>query len=416
LREIMYFEYQAMDRTGKKVRGQIRAADHAEAETKILSRGMSPLSIVKSADTDRSDMEKPESDIVGIVSVRTGKLSKSELINFSRQWATVMRSGIPILQGLQTLQEQTSSTRARALVKAVADNIKAGGTLHQSLELFPETFTPYYRGMILAAERGGKLDVMLTRIADDLEIRRKFRMRTITAMILPGFFLIISLLFAFIAGFYILPQYVNIYYELGGELPRTSQMVFSAVQNCGQILGWLLGIIAAILIVLILIRRTEEGALFVDRQKLRILLFGTIYRKWLMERFVSTWGALVKSGVPVTEGLRLAAGTADNAHVNKQVDNVIDDIEDGAGLSESFSRQIDWIPVHMKEMISIGETSGKLDEVLENLSINSRLEAEEFTKRTIIILSLLSLFAVLAFIGFLVIAVAMAYYGLFNYI
>ena len=290
-----------------------------------------------------------------------------DLVIFTRQFSTMINAGLPLVQSLDILGQQTEKKGFAARIKQVLADVEAGNTLADSLRRHPKVFTDLYVNMVAAGEAGGILDVILLRLAEYLEKAEKLRRKVKGAMVYPGTVLGFASLAIAVLLIFVIPTFAGFFTGAGVALPLPTRIVIAASEF---LLGWWWAVGAGIGILIYLVRqwkRTESGARTFDRILLKVPILGTVVRKSAIARFARTLGTLTASGVPILEGLEITARTSGNKVVEEAVLESRVSIAGGDTISEPL-RKSEVFPPMVVQMINVGEQTGGLDEMLNKVA------------------------------------------------
>jgi type IV pilus assembly protein PilC len=294
-------------------------------------------------------------------------VSTREVVIFTRQFATMINSGLPLVQSLSILAEQTENKRFRKIITEVLHDIESGQTLADSMQKHPQIFTELYVNMVAAGEAGGILDVILLRLAAFLEKNDALVRKIKGAMTYPTVMLLVVVGATTILLWKVVPVFAEIFLDAGLALPMPTRVVLAA---SAFLQSYILFIIAAVIVGVFLLRRyykTEGGQLVIDRMLLRMPVLGPLLRKSAVSRFTRTLGTLVSSGVSILEGLQITARTSGNRVIHDAVMESRASIAGGATISEPL-KVSGVFPPMVVQMINVGEQTGGLDEMLSKIA------------------------------------------------
>ncbi|HEX7241461.1 MAG TPA: type II secretion system F family protein [Longimicrobiaceae bacterium] len=290
-----------------------------------------------------------------------------EVVIFTRQFATMINSGLPLVQSLSILAEQTENKRFQKIITQVLHDIESGQTLADSMRKHPQVFTELYTNMVAAGEAGGILDVILLRLATFLEKNDALVRKIKGAMTYPAVMLFVVVSATVILLWKVVPVFANIFLEAGMALPTPTRVVLAA---SSFLQSYILFIFAAIVVGVFLLRqyyKTSGGQLVIDRLLLRMPVLGTLLRKSAVSRFTRTLGTLVSSGVSILEGLQITARTSGNRVIHDAVMASRASIAGGATIAEPLKTSGVFPPM-VVQMINVGEQTGGLDEMLSKIA------------------------------------------------
>ena len=352
---MLTFSYQARDTSGQLVTGDVEAPDQPTAANTLLNRNLMVVSL------------KPVSGRKRQGKRYQGKVKSQDLVVFTRQLATMMDAGLPLVQSLTALEEQTDSKVFKPILHHVTEKVEQGDPFSQALAQHPKVFTKLYVSMVEAGETGGLLAEILDRVAGYLEATARLKKKVKSAMSYPTIVCVIALSIALFLMVKVIPIFADIYKDFGAKLPGPTQVL---IQISDIIRSYFVIVIAAIAMVVFAImklKRTKHGAEIWDRLKLRLPVFGKLIHKIAMSRFARTFAALLRSGVPILETLRIVGQSSGNTIVEQAVEKTAASIERGDNLALAL-RQHAIFPPMLVRMVSAGEQTGKVDVMLEKIS------------------------------------------------
>jgi type IV pilus assembly protein PilC len=284
---------------------------------------------------------------------------------FTRQLATLIDAGLPLLRSLNVLAKQERDGVLKNTINTLADSVQGGSTFSEGLEQHPVIFNKLYVNMVKAGELGGVLELVLARLAEFQEKAQKIKNKVIGAMVYPVIVLVLATgIMAFLLVF-IVPKFQNIFHEMLGDkpLPAITQFVIdfsNFIKNHGFIL---IGIIVFVVAAYKFVARTSAGRHLIDRIKLRMPLFGNLIRKSTVSRFSRTLGTLVTSGVPILQALNITRETAGNTVIADAITRVHDSVKEGESIVQPLEASAAFPPMVIS-MIDVGEETGQLPEML----------------------------------------------------
>ncbi len=349
------FLYKATSRSGKKIRGDLDAPSLDMAQSVLKRRGLENLRV------------KPQPKDILEGTFLEGSVSSRDMVIFSRQFATLINSGVPILQALQVLCQQTENKILRRRLYEIKNDIESGSSLYDALKKHPDVFDDLYTNMVDAGEAGGVLDVVLDRLARYIEKAAKLKARVKSAMIYPGVIITVAVAVIAIILIFVIPTFEQMFSDFGGALPAPTQLVIGLSRF---VTGNIFYILAGVILLAVLFRlfyRWEKGRILVDEWILHLPVFGPLLRKVAVARFSRTMSTMVSSGVPILSALDIVSRTSGNKTVERAVLEARQSISEGQSLAEPLS-ETDIFPPMVTHMISIGEATGALDNMLEKIA------------------------------------------------
>lgn len=299
---------------------------------------------------------------------RRGKrrVKTDQIVLCVRQLATMVEAGLPLLQSLQTLEEQEEPGRFKDVLSAISEDVTSGESFSEALSAHPVVFDKLFVNMIRAGETGGFLAEILERLADYMERAAALRRKVKMAMLYPGVVITIALLITILLIVKVVPVFEDMFKDFGADLPAPTQFMINLshfLRNYG------LFVIAGIVALFLLFKwykKTPRGRFVVDEIKFKLPIFGTLIQKVCVARFSSTLAALVQSGVPIIRSLEIVSETAGNEVINQVLRDAMIHTEKGEPIAESL-KQSKYIPPMVSKMIEIGEATGRLDTMLTRI-------------------------------------------------
>ena len=354
------FVWEGISAAGKKVTGEIEARD-AKTVFNILKGKRINASASKIREKGKG-MEM-EIKIPGFGPRVKGK----DVVIFTRQFATIIDAGLPLVQGLDILSKQCESKAFQKVLMGVKETVETGGTLADGLGKHPRVFDDLFVNMIVAGENGGILDIILERLSVHLEKAMKLKREVKTAMIYPSVVVSAAVIVTSILLIFVIPTFAELFSEFGSALPLPTQIVINMSTFVKTWWYLIFGSAAAIIISLVRFMRTERGKEVIHPLALKLPVFGDIIRKVAVARFTRTLGTMLSSGVPVLEALRICARTAGNKVVERDVQRARVSISEGRSMVEPLSESVVF-PSMVVQMIGVGESTGALDAMLQKIA------------------------------------------------
>lgn len=370
------FKFEARDATGRMVKGTVTADSQGDVVSDLRRRQLTPVEI-KRVGGAMSLFGKGKTPKGARKTATKASVRKGELEVFTRQLATMLSAGIPMLEALEILADQAESPGFGFCLGRVVEDIRAGSDLSRAMEPHVKVFNHIYVSMIRAGEVSGQIDVILTRLADYLEAAAHLRQEIKSAMTYP----VISLVLVFgIASFLmigIVPSFKPVFESLEVDLPGLTVFIMDVAFFMKDYWYLMFGGVAMAFFGLKTFCQTERGAYLRDATVLKLPVFGQLFRKVCLSRFARTFSTLVKSGVPILGAMEIVSDTSGNRVISAVVDQARDSVKQGESLSDPFGRS-DVFPPMVTKMIGIGERSGALDALLEKIAefYDQQVEAE----------------------------------------
>ena len=357
----MIFSYRALDTAGAVVRGTLEADNRNLVIESLLHQNYTIVEIKE--DRNKEAAKKSSLNITLFESVKINDLSL-----FTRQLSTMVSAGLPIVRSFQILEEQTRSPMLRRAVGDIRTNLEGGMALNDCMAQHPKIFSPMYVSMVKAGETGGALDTILARLADTLERDREINSKVKSASIYPIMILCVALLVVIFILTFVMPTFVEQFTSSGTELPAFTAF-FMGVSYFIRDNGLLLLIVIVLLVVgLKWVGTKPNGRLFFDRLYLNLPIVGKAINRIAVSRFTRILGTLIKSGVPILEALEVLRGVVGNRVISDAIGEARDSIREGQSVAAPIAATGVFEPM-VTQMISVGEETGALDDMLERMAV-----------------------------------------------
>ena len=369
------FQYSALDAKGEQTTGVVSAATESEAIQQLRAKGLYPTQMQEEGKTKKSKATAPaKSKAKAKTKAATGQIGgrvkPKNLMIFTRQLATLIDSGLPLLRSLTVLEKQEPNPTLKATVNALAENVQGGSTFSESLAQHPKIFNKLYVNMVKAGELGGVLEVVLNRLAEYQEKAQKLKNKIVSAMVYPVIVMFIAVAILVFLMIFIVPKFKEMFANTNEALPMISQIVFGTSEF---FLESAIGPIPNVVFVFILFfigvvlfnmwGRTKGGRIVIDAIKLRMPILGDIQRKSAVSRFSRTLGTLVTSGVPILQALNITRDTAGNVVISQAIEKVHEAVKEGETIVTPLQAS-GVFPNMVISMVDVGEETGQLPEML----------------------------------------------------
>jgi type IV pilus assembly protein PilC len=406
------FNYRALDKGGKEIRGRIDASSEATVIEKLRSMGYYPTDVSKAKGQSVGQQNLEELPIIRTVwqLVTRGKVKSKTLTMFTRQLATLIGAGLPLLRSLRILEEQVESSNLKNCVSEVADDVEGGTNFSEALSRHPQVFSKLYVNMIKAGEIGGALEQVLERLALFAEKSQALRSKVMSALYYPIIVIIIASIIVGIVLTFVVPRFQEFWDEAGAELPGPTQILVTASEIIRNKALAVVLFVAALGIFYRNINNTDRGKFILDTVKLRLPVFGTLIQKAAVARFARTFGTLLDTGVPILQSLVIVKDTSGNEVVARAMVDIHNSIREGETVSEPM-RQHSVFPPLVVHMIAVGEETGAIDQMLVKVAEAYEREVDSTVEGLTSLLEPLLIVMLGIIIGFIVIAL---YLPLFN--
>ncbi len=381
------FQYIAKDASGAERRGTVEAGDRSAAIAAVRAQGLLPTALgeVKSAagsaaapkkgakpakaPAKKSGLKKDLQINIKLPSFLRGRIKTKVLTQFTRQLATLVNAGLPLMRGLEVLKRQMKDPQMVEALNGISENISAGGTFSEALTAYPKIFDKLYVNMVKAGEAGGVLEVVLGRLAEFAEKSEKIKNKVKGAMIYPCVVLVAAVGITWFLLVAVIPKFQQVFNDMlgGASLPAITEFVINAsefMQHNGLQIA--LGVVALVVIYKV-IGKTEKGAYFLDALKLKMPVTGTLAQRSAVSKFTRTLGTLLSSGVPILQSLTITRDTTGNRILTQAIQNVHDAVKEGESMTQPLS-QCKVFPPMVVSMVEVGEETGALADMLTRIA------------------------------------------------
>lgn len=400
------FAYRVRTREGRVLEGKIEADGEAAVASRLRGQGLVPLEITKEAKVNL----KTELHIL------PQKVKLKDLAVFSRQFATMINSGLSLLRSLNILAEQTENPLLAKTIGMLRDDVQRGSSISAGMSKHPKIFSRLFVAMVRAGETGGQLDRVLLRVAEGFEADYKLRQKIKSAMTYPVVVLCIAVLLVIVMLLFIVPTFAKMFADLGGELPLPTQILMTLSQQMKIILPVFVVLAVGATIAYKRVRASNDSArLRIDRIKLKIPVFGDLFQKIAVSRFARTLGLLLRAGVPVLQALDVVSEAAGNEVVSHATQDVKESIKSGESMASPLEKHKVFPPM-VVQMISVGEDTGALDDMLDKISDFYDQEVESTTESLTSLLEPVMIAVLGSLVGSMVIALYMPMFKIYELI
>jgi type IV pilus assembly protein PilC len=340
------YKWSGKSSKGSVVKGELTAASKKEVQSYLRKQRIVPTKISQKA--------KP-------LFSTTGSVKDKDLVVFTRQFATMIGAGLPLVQALDILSKQTENKAFGNIIGDIKSDVEGGSTFAEALKKYPRVFSDLYTNMVAAGETGGILDIILIRLATYIEKAQSLKRK-------PTVVISVAVLVIIVIMVFVVPTFSKMFTQLGGDLPAPTQLII----NLSNFLGGMGGLITlasliAIIVAVSQFRRTETGKKVTDRIILLLPIVGVLFKKVAVAKFTRTLGTLISSGVPILDGLNITARTAGNKVIEKAVLGVRQGVSEGQTIAEPLS-EAKVFPPMVTQMIAVGESTGALDNMLDKIA------------------------------------------------
>ncbi len=355
------YEYTGLTEAGRQVKG-LRDADNIRTLRGLLKRdGVFVTAISEGEARGGSEVLTKEVDLRKI----RGRVGAEDIAIMTRQLATLVSSGVPLVEALTALQDQVDHPRLKRIVGRVKQRVNEGASLGDALEEHPKLFSHIYVNMVRAGESSGALDVVLVRLAAFTEGQARLRQKVASALMYPVIMVVIGVAILAILMTVVVPKVTQMFQDIGATLPLTTRLLIGTAEFSESYWWLVLGLLLLFVISFRWWIKTETGKASWHRFLLNAPIFGSVNRMLAMARFSRTLGTLLRSGVPIVSALNIVRNVLNNVVLAKIVDEARDAIQEGESIASPLKRSGEFPPL-VYHMVAIGERSGQLEEMLHN--------------------------------------------------
>lgn len=348
------FQYKAIDKTGQPARGGLEAVNEVDLELRLRRMG---LDLITCKQVDRQ------------TSISSGgRITRQDLVNFCFDMEQMVRSGIPIIDGLRDMRDTIDTPRFREVLTAMTEEMEAGSVLSQCMASNPDVFDKVFVSLIRAGEQSGQLPEVFKNLADTIRWQDELISQTRRLLMYPALTLVVVLGVMAALLIFLVPQIAQLFKSMGMELPVQTRALLAVSGFAGNFwLPILLAPVAAIVALTVTVRRSGKAAYLWDYAKLRLPVIGPILQKIILSRFTNVFGLMYRSGITVLEGIRISEEVVGNRVVADGLNRAAQQIAAGDGMTESFNN-LGLFPPLVIRMLRVGETTGALDVALGNIT------------------------------------------------
>ena len=377
------FNYVAMDSKGKEITGVLDAGDTSAAVTRLREQGLFPTSVsevsaekktARSGGSTSPTVTSAQGKKSGLGGMQLrlpggGSVKSKVLTAFTRQLATLIDAGLPLLRGLNVLRKQEKNATLQRTLASLTESVEGGSTFSEALAQHPKIFTRLYVNMVRAGEAGGVLDVTLNRLAEFQEKAQKIKNKVISAMVYPCVVIFVALAILIFLMLFIIPKFEEIFRDLldGEKLPMLTRFVIGISNIVRHNAHYVLVVVVAVVVMIKVIGKTAKGGYALDKLKFYSPVIGPLIQKLGIARFTRTLGTLIASGVPILQALNIVRETAGNAVIADAVSRVHDAVKEGERIVQPLEASKVFPPMVIS-MVDVGEETGALPDMLMKIA------------------------------------------------
>jgi type IV pilus assembly protein PilC len=351
------YTWKGRTRQGALKKGEIEAANEAAVMAQLRAQSLLPVTV----------KERPK-DVSEYLTFLKQRVSTHELVIFTRQFATMIDAGLPLVQCLQILGDQEPNKTFKAVIRDVKQDVEQGATFADSLGKHPNVFDALYVNLVAAGEIGGILDTILNRLAVYLEKADALARKVKGAMVYPTTVLVVAIGVVVLMLVKVIPTFEKMFQDFGGELPGPTQVVVNISHFMQEWVGLSLGVVIAVIVAFVQARkRSFKFRRATDALFLKAPIFGSLLQKVAVARFTRTLGTMIASGVPILDGLDIVAKTAGNVIIEEALLDVKEAISEGKTIAEPL-QESEVFPGMVTQMIAVGEETGAMETMLSKIA------------------------------------------------
>ncbi|NCN87582.1 MAG: type II secretion system F family protein [Candidatus Pacebacteria bacterium] len=394
-----YFKYTAKNEHAETVKGKVEAQTKSQAVQILRSRDLFVVDLILEG----------EGSFTVLSSALSG-VKQDDIVNFTRQLSTMITAGLPLTESISILEQQGKP----AMIKMLSDLLKeveGGSTFSDALEKFPKHFTKVYTQLIKAGETAGVLDEVLQRLAENMEKDKEFKAKTKGALIYPIIVMVAMFIVATIMMVVVVPKLTDMYKDFGAELPGPTQFLID-FSNFFQKTWYLqFALLGAGIFGLKQWAKTKRGALEISKLQLKIPVYGKLRKKIILTELTRTMALLLSAGISLLQVLQIVSDASESVLYQEELNDSVKKVEKGVNLAQALTNA-ELFPSILSQMVSVGEETGKLDEVLLKISSYFQSESEHEIKNLTTALEPFIMIVLAVGVGFMTIAIIMPIYSL----
>lgn len=394
------FRYVALDDGGNKVSGVEEAQSVGSAHLALLQRGFQPLEVSQKISILNLELTKK-------------KVPRKEVMNFSRQLAVFIRAGIPIMEALEVITDETSGKLLKSILENIIDSLRKGDTFSAAVAAHPEAFPSFYVGILESAELTGNLDGVLNQLADYIERDAKARSKITAALIYPSVVAVMSVVTVIILAAFVLPRFVVFFKSLHAKLPLPTRMLIDSSAFISRWWYLIVAVLVTLVGAVIGMRRSEKGRARIDTLILKIPVIGDLVEVSIIERVCRILASLLRAGVDLPHSMAVSSEAANNYVYRNALEHIRDEMMEGHGLAGPLART-GLFPGAAKQMFRVGEETGTLDQQLEVAAEYYSRELDTRVDRATALFEPAIIIAMGIVVGFVAVALISAMYGIYN--
>ena len=392
------FQYKAHNKAGEKINGMVEAENEANAIDILEEKNYRIISL---------EEKKALPSVLSVLN----RIKPKDLVVFSRQFSVLISATVPVVQSLRILIDQTENLKLKMIISEIADDVDGGTKLSEAMSKYGNVFNKFYISVIKSGETSGKLDDILDYLANEMEKSYDLKSKIKSAMIYPAFVLSGLGLVGIGMMVFVLPKLTDIIKQSGMELPLSTKILIFSSDVLSHYWILLILVLLFVIIGIKLIVKTKQGKYVKDFILLKLPIFGNLFKKIYIVRFTRSLQTLIVSGITLTIGLKIVSEIVENSIYQKVLNQAVKDVEDGNPLSATLEKS-KLIPKMLSQMISIGETTGKLDLVLDKITKFYTREINSIVENLLTLMEPIIIVVIGIAVGIMVAAIIMPMYNM----
>ena len=394
------YRYNALDENGKKVSGTEKAASVSAAHLMLLQRGLQPIEVKEHKNVLKFEITKKT-------------VKRKEIMHFSRQLSVFVEAGIPIMEALELIAEETTDKLFKKVLLDMVAELQAGDTFASAAAAHPEAFPRYYVAVLESAELTGTLDTVLLELATYLETDIEARSAITSALIYPGVVAVMAVITVVVLATFVLPKFRTFFSSLNAKLPLPTRMLLSI---SGFVSTWwwaIAAIIVAVVVTFVALRRSRQGRAWLDSVILKLPVAGSLVQAAIVERVCRVLASLVTAGVDLPRAMAVTAEASNNAVYNGGLNHIREQMMEGNGLANPLA-ETGLFPAAARQMFRVGEETGTLDKQLTTAAVFYHRELEIKVKHFTSLFEPAIIIFMGLIVGFVAVALVSAMYGIYK--
>lgn len=397
----MLFKYAALNKTGATEKDQIEAVSYHEAVTMLHQKGLIPVEITEK-----------RKEIGTSVLTMFSKVSLQDKILLVKNLSILLKAGVPLTRSLKIIMEQSKNAKFRSILSDIHKRVESGKSISEAFSAYPNTFSNIFISMFKVGEMSGTLDKSLDYLAYQLDREHNLKSKTKGAMIYPAIVIFALAIVGILMSIFVLPNMLAIFKDANMELPFMTRMVIAIVDFMSEKTFLAIGSMLGFVIACVAAYKSPAGRAVFDKLILKVFIIGNIVQKVNLARFSRTMSSMLKSGTSITDSLQVTADAMDNVRYRNALEKALQDVKVGKTLTSSLSNRPELFNYLIVQMIGVGEESGSVDDILNQLATHYEEEVDDVMKNFSTILEPIMMLFIGSIVGILALALLSPIYKL----